>query len=294
MMDQRPPLTADMLPGAPTPSDRLPPMLFLAALFHALLILGLTFDPGLAFKSDGSLTMDVVVLQQTDQSLETPSEDAYLAAVSQQGSGDTELDVDTGRLPAGTAIEAQVQELLGDFAPDEMLPGETETAVVTTEGDAATAMELSEDADPETPSSAEAPEIGVNANDVLPENMTGDGRITDTNPRELVFGVDTQESVLANYLARWKARIEARGTDYYNRQVSGLSAAGAPIIEVAIDGDGNLKEVSLLRTSGDSRIDQAALNVLRHAAPYDPIPAHLRADYDQLRFRYKFQFELLN
>ncbi len=283
-----------MLPARPAASDRLPPMLFLAALFHALLILGLTFDPGLVFRADSSLTMDVVVLNETNQRIELSDQDAYLAAVSQKGGGDTELEVDTGRLPEGAEIITEVQELLGDFAPDEVVPETLAEAVVTTAGDGPNTAEPAEKSTTEESSTPQSPEAGLDSIDVLPENMTGDSRITDKDPRELVFGVDTQESVLANYLARWKARIESRGTEYYNRQVSGLSVSGAPIIEVAIDANGDLQEVSVLRTSGDARIDQAALNVLRHAAPYDPIPGHLQKDYDTLRFRYKFQFELLN
>jgi protein TonB len=37
-------------------------------------------------------------------------------------------------------------------------------------------------------------------------------------------------------------------------------------------------------------VDQAALNILRRAAPFDPFPEAIRVDYDQLRFAYKWQF----
>jgi protein TonB len=37
-------------------------------------------------------------------------------------------------------------------------------------------------------------------------------------------------------------------------------------------------------------LDQAALNILRRAAPFDPFPEAIRANYDQLRFAYKWQF----
>ncbi len=290
---ERPALTADTLPVTRSISDRLPPMLFLAALFHGLVILGLTFDPGLRFSGSNSLTLDVVLLSETDQRILDPNSDAYLAAVSQSGRGNTELDVDTGKLPEGAQLELEPVELLGDFAPNEAIPEEMSQAIVATRADTG-ALQTTQEEAAEEPLEASAPELGMEQPEVLPENLSTDSRVTDNDTRELVFGVDTQESDLANYLARWKARVESRGTEYYNRQVGNLRVDGAPVIEVAIGSDGELIEVTVLSTSGDPRIDQAALSVLRHAAPYDGIPDHLKQRYDSLRFRYKFQFELLD
>jgi protein TonB len=44
------------------------------------------------------------------------------------------------------------------------------------------------------------------------------------------------------------------------------------------------------KTSGSKMLDQAALNILRRAAPFDPFPEAVRLDYDKLRFAYKWQF----
>jgi protein TonB len=41
-------------------------------------------------------------------------------------------------------------------------------------------------------------------------------------------------------------------------------------------------------------LDQAALNILRRAAPFDPFPEAVRVDYDKLRFAYKWQFSQAN
>ena len=38
------------------------------------------------------------------------------------------------------------------------------------------------------------------------------------------------------------------------------------------------------------KIDQAALSILKRAAPFDPFPPGMRQDYDQLRFAYEWQF----
>jgi protein TonB len=59
---------------------------------------------------------------------------------------------------------------------------------------------------------------------------------------------------------------------------------------VTIDASGELQEVIVRRSSGSKVLDQAALNILRRAAPFDRFPEAIRIDYDQLRFAYKWQF----
>lgn len=270
-------------------------MLFLAALFHALIILGITFDAGLTFRSSDSLTLDVVVLTETDQRIERPDDAAYLAAVSQRGKGNTELEVDPGRLPSGQMIIPEFTELLGDLAPDESLEDISDESLVARDGGARRQASESETADATQQSSApELQPVGAGETLPVPENLRNESRISNNDSRELVFGVDTRETVLAQYLAIWKARVETEGTQYYNDQIRGITVRGAPVIEVAINADGTLAEIIVGRTSGDTRIDQAALNVLRKAAPYQPIPHNLRKDFDSLRFRYIFQFETEN
>lgn len=291
-MTLSPGLTNDALPVTGQASDRLPPMLFLAALFHALIILGIAFDPGLTFRDSESLTLDVVVLTETDQRIERPDDAAYLAAVSQLGKGNTELEVDPGRLPSGQMVIPEFTELLGDLAPDESLEDLTNESIVAHKGDTRQQADEAESAN--DIKQASAPQVqppGAGETLPVPENLRNESRISNNSSRELVFGVDTRETVLAQYLAIWKARVETEGTQYFNDQIRGITVRGAPVIEVAINADGSLAEIIVGRSSGDARIDQAALNVLRKAAPYQPIPHKLRKDYDSLRFRYIFQFE---
>ncbi|HEX2585313.1 MAG TPA: TonB family protein, partial [Steroidobacteraceae bacterium] len=63
-----------------------------------------------------------------------------------------------------------------------------------------------------------------------------------------------------------------------------------PVVAVVITADGTLKEAVIQESSGDQEIDQAALNILRKAAPFNPFPTNLKKDYDQLRFAYEWQF----
>ena len=43
-------------------------------------------------------------------------------------------------------------------------------------------------------------------------------------------------------------------------------------------------------SSGQRELDQAAMQILRLAAPFEPFPEGLRAEYDVLRFAYEWRF----
>ena len=44
------------------------------------------------------------------------------------------------------------------------------------------------------------------------------------------------------------------------------------------------------RRFGQGDLDQAAMEILRMAAPFEPFPEALRNDYDVLRFAYEWRF----
>ena len=68
------------------------------------------------------------------------------------------------------------------------------------------------------------------------------------------------------------------------------SSPGTPVIEVTIGADGKLLQTLIRRSSGHAEIDEAAMRILKLAAPYDPFPGELSAKHDQIRIAYEWQF----
>jgi protein TonB len=111
--------------------------------------------------------------------------------------------------------------------------------------------------------------------------------IRSNNPRELLISANTRESRIATYLEGWKRKIERVGTMNFPDTRGALRN---PVLEVAVSETGELKDVIVVRSSGDRKLDQAAVNILRMASPFDPFPDFLRRDYDVLRFSYEWYF----
>lgn len=55
--------------------------------------------------------------------------------------------------------------------------------------------------------------------------------------------------------------------------------------------DGRLREARVRRSSGNPALDQAALQILRQAAPFPPFPEALAKSAPSVRFAYEWRFE---
>jgi protein TonB len=81
---------------------------------------------------------------------------------------------------------------------------------------------------------------------------------------------DTREFKYAMYMQRLKDRIESIW--HYPADAAMRGIHGEVLIEFTIGKNGKLTDVSLERTSGDRSLDQAAMQALKEADPYWPLP----------------------
>lgn len=98
----------------------------------------------------------------------------------------------------------------------------------------------------------------------------------------------TLEDVL--YLDSWKRKIEAIGNLNYPAEAQRLGLSGSLKLRVVIYSDGSLGAVELLFSSGESILDQAALGIVRLAAPFAPFPPRMRRNKQVLEIIRTWQF----
>lgn len=275
-------------PGAP---DRLPAMLFLAALIHGILIIGITFNPYLLDGLNDAISLEVTIVADPDQRIDRPDTAQYLAQASQLGGGNTTADV----RPSAPLESASPIDNLGeqDGASLQQATAHDRSAdqVLSTRADRAQQVAEQLRDPPETESTtAIALERGSDRSLPLPQRQDGSMLIHDDNPRQLIVSADTRESTIAAYLDNWKRRVEAVGDEYF-AELGGLEGlSGSPILEVRIEASGQLSKVVIRKSSGSRVVDQAALDILRRAAPFDAFPDEVAIDYDRFLFTYKWLF----
>ena len=279
-----------VLQSVPAP-DRLPSMLFLAALIHGILIIGVTFNAVLSDEFADAISLEVTIVADPDPNVMEPDEAEYLAQANQAGAGNTQEQVRPSSRVASVVPVDNMGDIDGNAPDDSERQTDFADEVLTSraEQDFEVLDRPREEPLPEE-SRAALLEAGVEVTLPLPQDDIANTAIRDANPRELVTSVDTKESKVAGYLNTWKAKIETIGARYFPEQGLVEGITGSPTLEVTITSSGQLDNVIVRRTSGSRALDQAALNILRRAAPFDPFPEPIRVDYDKLRFAYKWQF----
>ena len=103
--------------------------------------------------------------------------------------------------------------------------------------------------------------------------------------------VSARAAVDAAYLADWRRRVEAVGNQYYPEASLRYGIFGSLQMLVTVENSGELEDIRILKSSGYAVLDEAAIRIVRMAAPFSPFPEELRATTDKLEILRTWQFE---
>ena len=103
--------------------------------------------------------------------------------------------------------------------------------------------------------------------------------------------LSARESADAAYLQEWRQRVEAVGNKYYPEASVRYGIYGSLRLLVVIHADGALEDIRVLSSSGYDVLDEAAIKIVRMAAPYAPFPPELRAEADRVEIIRTWQFQ---
>ena len=100
-------------------------------------------------------------------------------------------------------------------------------------------------------------------------------------PRRVVLtAAATERSEDALYLDGWRRRIEAIGNLNYPDAARRQKLYGSLRLMVSILPNGSIQKTEILQSSGHAVLDQAALDIVMLASPYEPFPPELRKQAD--------------
>jgi protein TonB len=272
--------------------DRMLVMLFLAGLFHLILILGISFAAPLAGDPAAVRTLEVLLVSDALPEALTNEDARYLAQRTQLGAGNMQ---ESARSQLPTASNAPV-DLPGEADGASMqdaaagLAGGESEAVMAAAGNGR--LRFAADAESPAAQAADAPRQLIAGSDTTLPSSEDDPelRLKGSARNELLVTPSTRESDVAVYLEAWKRRVERVGTLNFPNEARRRGMSGSPVVEVALAADGRLIEAQVRRSSGHPELDQAAVAILRLAAPFEPFSRELALRHDALRFAYEWQF----
>ena len=109
-------------------------------------------------------------------------------------------------------------------------------------------------------------------------------------PKRKFVGARAQEYRFAQYVDNWRQKIERIGNLNYPSEAKARRIYGRLQLTVAIKADGEVEGIEINRSSGHKVLDQAAIRIVRLAAPFDRFPESIKADTDILHITRTWTF----
>ena len=106
-----------------------------------------------------------------------------------------------------------------------------------------------------------------------------------------IDSASAQRTADTYYLQSWRRKVEAIGRLNYPDEARQRNIRGDLSVLVTIRPDGSLQAAKILRSSGHQILDDAALRIVRLAAPYPPFPVEMRRSTDLLEIVRSWQFQ---
>jgi len=277
-------------------TDRLSLTIFVALAFHALLILGISFNLMDDIPSETLTTMEITLVHNKSQ--DEPDKADYLAQANQLGGGDTEEKV---RDSSPFSNNAPTQEK--GIAPDSQR--ELALPTTTTKQDKIEYL-TAENAEQRVDSEKQKlpfPEINKKMSAAqLFERSQEIARLSAkiqeikksyamTPQHNYVRGANAKEFRFASYMDAWRTKVERIGNLNYPEAAVRKGINGSLLLDVAINADGTLNDVRILRSSGHKILDTAAKRIVRLAAPYPPLTEEIKKDTDILHIPRVWHFK---
>lgn len=264
-------------------TDRLTLTLFFAIALHAMIILGVTF--GVYDDPPPPQTLPTLDITIATHSTAPPEEADYLAQTNQDGGGNV-------------AEKVRPQEALPEQAPSvqPQQPTPKPTQVVTRDNSEHLVLQKEAAVPDQTPEKISATELIERSLEIITLNK----QITELReayakrPRQVFITARTREFKYANYLAEWVNKVEKVGNLNYPDDARREGISGGLLLDVALNSDGTVRNISVLRASGQAVIDEAAIRIVNLAAPYAPFPPEISKDADIMHITRTWEFSTTN
>lgn len=107
---------------------------------------------------------------------------------------------------------------------------------------------------------------------------------------KFLTGPPAREYKYASYLEDWERKIKKASSENFPDEVRRRKLQGDLLLDIAINPDGTVVDVTIRRSSGQKILDDAALRIVHLAAPFAPFPADFSSAFDVLHITRTWQF----
>jgi protein TonB len=288
--------------------DRLGRAVLLALALHAALVFGVSFSPP-PRPEPGPSTLDVILVASKAE--KAPDKADFLAQANQEGGGESEKpERPSVPLPAPlVGPEAVIPAAAPPAPPTPPVPERTapERAVLTqAEAVQKAPADVAERKEPRPapkprqerpPEPKPAPSLSADllvarSLEMASLNAEIDRKLKAyaERPVRKFINARTREFKYAAYMDAWRAKVERVGNLNYPDEARRQKLSGSLLLDVSLNPDGTVNDLQLRRSSGHKLLDDAAIRIVRLAAPFPPFPKDIEQEVDILHIERTWQF----
>lgn len=267
---------------------------FVVLIVHLVIILGVSFSAYSRNKIPP--TIEVTLAQHADKS--APDNADYLAQHHQKASGTLDKKAELTTDKRADFADTSIREV----DPDQQ-KRKAVSATIDNQQVISTTSATNKKIDRKKPTKeteVRKEQIGENEEETvtnseiasLQAKLAQQRQAYAKRPRiKTLTSVATRASVDAEYLNLWQEKIELIGNLNYPAEARRQKIYGQLRLVVSLLPDGSIHNIEILQSSGQRILDDAAIRIVRLAAPFAPFPPELRKDVDQLEIIRTWKFE---
>lgn len=275
--------------------DRLGLTIFFAVVLHSLIILGISFSAEDKVKPPEKLPgLEVTIVHtMTDKEVEDAD---FLAQANQEGGGDSS-ELARPTTPVDPVLATGEMGEVSEFVPETSMKSSVDPQgmQIFTAADSKEKMESDLD-DPEQQTDFEnmtATQLLSHSKEIakLSAELEQSRRTYASRPRKaFVNTARTRKYKFASYEESWRKKIERIGTLNFPDKARRAKLSGNLRMAVTINKDGSVKSIKITKYSGHKVLDDAAVRIVKMAAPFLPLPDNITQDYDEVVIIRTWQF----
>jgi protein TonB len=278
-----------------TSGDRLGLTIFFAIVAHSLIILGVSFSKYDHTKRPEKLPgLEITLVQtQTDKKIEDAD---FLAQANQEGGGDSK-EVEKSSSPSESSVPTSELGEVTEVVPETEIatspnPQRKEILTATRSSEHKIALE---EASPDLPTEQKnltSKQLLKQSKEIarLSAEVDVAHKVTSNQPKKKFVTAQTKEYRFASYEEAWRKKVERIGTLNFPDEAIRARLTGDVRLSVTINADGTVKDVKITKYSGHKVLDDAAMRIVKMAAPFARFPDDISKDYDELVIVRTWQF----
>jgi len=278
----------------PNPGDRLSFTLFVAIAVHAMVIFGVGFTR----ESGQKIAPTLNVTLATHQDKSAPEKADFLAQHQQLASGTSDDTKELTTRKQADIADTRYREVNPLPQQKAVLENSAKTRLLSTQSERE--HQTPDPTDPENQLQKEKHE-GEDADVrwVNPEVASLQATL-DRQKQELakkprirrMTSVSTETAADAAYIYRWQKHVESIGDKNFPREALNQQIFGSLRLAVTLDRFGRVVASDITQASGHGILDDAALQIVKLAEPFPPLPPEVLKDNDQLEIIRTWRFEI--